>query len=229
MLISLWVAGTIALADPATSSDADKPLREVVYSASYSDTHAQNTTSFYGDQQAEAGDNDHGTIVVDVMQVSQDALGLRVTETWNATGTPHVYTGNVGADCSVNFAADSIQLVTRQIVGYFCRGLGAQHAYAMNEKWVVNGPAQTGIVESYDVTKVDGPNVTIHENRDSNTSTVQAGELSGESTIVYEPSKLAPVSGSSNLRIASGGFATTEEDTILLRFDLTSDSLDSAP
>jgi hypothetical protein len=226
MIAPILVAISLASTDPAATSGAATPLREVVYSASYTDTHTQNTTSFYGNQQAQADDSDRGTIKVDVMETSAEALGLRVTETWNATGTPHVYTGNVGADCSVNFAATTIQLVTRELLGYFCRALGSQHAYSIDEQWTINGPEHTGITESYAVTKVDGQKVTIHESRASNTSTVVAGELSGDSTVVYEPTRLVPVSGSYNLRVASGSFATTEEDTILLHFDRVSDSLD---
>jgi hypothetical protein len=154
---------------------------------------------------------------------------LRVTETWTSTGTPHTYMGNVGADCSINFAPESIQTVSRQLLGYFCHSLGTAHAYTADEQWVVNGPVHTGITETYDVTKVDGPLVTIHESRVSNTSTVSAGELSGDSTIVYKPAALAPISGSYALRIAAGSYATTEEDTILMRFERTSDSLDTSP
>ncbi|HLJ82983.1 MAG TPA: hypothetical protein VKT51_02250 [Candidatus Eremiobacteraceae bacterium] len=219
----------LALVAPAAGTGGASPLREVVFNASYSDTHTQNTTSFYGNQQAQVADSDRGTVRVDVMETSAEALGLRITETWNATGTPRVYLGNIGADCSVNFAPDTIQLVTRELLGYFCRALGTQHSYAADEKWSVNGPAHTGITESYAVTKVDGAKVTIHESRSSNTSTVQAGELSGDSTVVYEPAKLVPVSGSFDLRVASGSFATTEEDTVLLRFDRVSDSLDANP
>lgn len=229
MILPLLLSSAVALADPAQASAAAKPLREVVYSASYSDTHAQNTTSYYGNQQAEAAQSDRGTITVDIMQVAGDMLGLRVTEQWASTGTPHVYTGNVGADCSVNFAPGSIQLVTRNVVGFFCRTLGTQHAYTLDEQWVVNGPAHTGIADSYDITKVDGASVTIHENRVSNTSTVRAGDLSGESNVVYKPSALVATSGSYVLRVAAGSYATTEEDTILMRFDRTSDSLDSSP
>jgi hypothetical protein len=226
MLAQVLLAIALGLVDPAAASGAATPLREVVYTASYSDTHSQNTTSYYGNQQAEAAQSDRGTITVDVMQVAAGTLGLRVTETWNSTGTPHTYTGNVGADCSINFAPESIQMITRQLLGFFCRSLGSAHAYTADEQWVVDGPAHTGLKETYDVTKVDGPKVTIHESRVSNTSTVSAGELSGDSTIVYEPTALAPISGSYDLHIAAGSYATIEEDTILLRFDRVSDSLE---
>jgi hypothetical protein len=229
MLLLLIISGTIALADSASAANADKPLREVVYTASYSDTHAQNTTSYYGNQQAEAARSDRGTIAVDVMQVAAGALGLRVTETWTSTGTPHTYAGNIGADCSINFATGSIQMITRQLLGYFCRSLGTAHAYTLDEQWIVNGPVHTGITETYNVTKVDGPLVTIRESRVSNTSTVSAGELSGDSTVVYKPAALAPLSGTFDLRIAAGSYATTEEDTILMRFERVSDSLDTSP
>jgi hypothetical protein len=229
MLAQFLLAVSVAMADPAAATGAATPLREVVFNASYTDLNTQNVTDYYGNKQYDSHKSDRGTITVDIMEIASEEIGLRVTETWDSTGTPHVYTGNVGTDCSVNFAPNSIQMITRQLLPYFCRGLGTQHAYALGEKWVVNGPPRTGVVESFDVQKVDGPRVTVHENRVSNTSTVEVGDFSGESTVVYEPTKLVPISGAYDLRFAKSEFATIEEDTVTMKFDRTSDTLDPSP
>jgi hypothetical protein len=199
--------------------------REVVYNASYTDTHAQNVTSFYGNQEASVGDGDHGTVTIDVMEASETSLGLKVTETWTATGRPRVFLGNVDADCVAEFPQDSIQLVTRQILHYFCLGLPTAHDFSVGEQWSIPGPDKSGMVDQFNVSAVNGDQATLQEKRFSTTTTVAVGELTGDGTIVYEPSKVIPISGKYNFKVSAGGYAESDEDTITMHFELASDSM----
>src|SRR5215813_3220886 len=98
-MIAFVIAAATATAAPSVAVAADLPLREVVYHVSYTRHERLAGESFGGGVNPVpvvqgADETDEGTVTVDVMAVSADTLGVKLTESWNQRPRPAIFLGN---------------------------------------------------------------------------------------------------------------------------------------
>ena len=204
------------VAAAAVSAAAQHPLREVVYHVSY----VRRTAST-----GAAGVTDHGVVTVDVMAVSNNALGLKVTERWSKNPTALIALGTVQPTGSLTFAPGALSDVTDQLLPYFAPQFVPQRPLLSGVTWSAKD-VRKGLTANtaYAVTAVQGTSVTIAVNQTISLHDATRAQISSNGSVVYEPRLLVPLSGdfTKHLTARVGGAAQTI--TLTLHFARSSDT-----
>ena len=209
MIIALVAAAAIGAATP-------QPLREVVFHVSNS---RQSTTI------AGAGVSDHGTVTVDVMAVSHDSLGLKVTERWTKNPTTLVALGTVLPTGNLVFAPGAMSDVTDQLLPYFAPRFVPQRPLQPGVTWSVKDNRKSlSATTTYSVAAVQGTSVTINVKQIVSVHDSTHSQISSRGSVVYEPRFLVPLSGdfTKHLSVRIGGAQQTV--TLSLHFARASDT-----
>jgi hypothetical protein len=230
-VIAVLIAAVVVAASPtptaAPAALSTTPLREVVYKVSTWERVDDITESFGGGPgAAPPASTDmgmgEGTVTVDVMAKFEDSvLGVKVTEKWESSPSPMHFTGAVAPDGTVEFALNTINPVTVELLPYFATHFAPEGALVSGVHWTVDKESgKTDVETTYTVTEKSDNLVTVHKD-----TTIKAlGSETVDGTIVYDPSLLVPISGQIRVRrteMFSNGQATR---TIDLKFDRQSDT-----
>lgn len=239
MLVEVSAAVALVTTSPAAPGAA--PIREVVYKVSYTRREDLSIEHYGGMVTTPSGriingsapstnsttTGDKGTITVDVMAVTQDALGIRVIERWEGRNYPLTFLGNVSAAGIVNFDPQ-ISETTRHLLPFFGtlftqnRSLDSGAAWSTN----FNGNA-VDVNTTFTVAKLDGPIVQLDETQQINMKSVHGMDTVVTGKIAYKPSLLVPISGNIVSRAARTTASSVDEITTVLNFERISDSRDS--
>jgi hypothetical protein len=240
-MVALIAAVVVAAA--AAPADNSAPLREVIYKVSYThhSTLAQGT---YGGFDAKSDNNsaangsapvsqrsdisDEGTITVDVMAQANNALGIRLSESWRQHPRPQVFQGMVAPDGSVNFGGQPISEASASLLPFFGTQISAgQKTLDVGVKWSVNAdsPAAT-VATTYEVKSIGDTGVTIQENTTIKVKGASGMDSSINGTIVYLAPKLVPLSGKIVRHSSRSGASDTTLDDMIVNFERQSDTLD---
>jgi hypothetical protein len=250
LLTALIVSGT-GSPTPAPSNSsapatvATATLREVVYHVTFTRRMEVSSETYGGSignpvttdvTQAPAfnhanGDaSDNGTVTVDVMQIADDSLGLRVTEHWN-NGTPSgTYLGNVAADGTVNFKDGQLNECTREILEYFGADVMADQPANEGVTWTRIAKGQSADVTTvYTVGAIDGAIANIHEVSTVTTKSVAVLDSLVTVDVQYKPAMLAPISGRVVVHASQSGPSSMVNVTTVDNFQRVSDTRDAGP
>jgi len=231
MLIALATA--VLVAAGATASMALTPLREVVYSATFSRRENRVQEVFGGRRPDPYGANidirsSSGTVTVDVIAVADDGIGVRVTELFDGSGRPQSTNGIILPDGSLDIDQSHLNDVTIALLPFFGRKfMDDPKSMAAGSVWSrhLSGGGYD-ILTNYTVMKIDGQIMTVDEDKTikSTGAMTQTATLSGD--VDYKPGMLAPISGSIVERTASSGLDYNEDVTVTLTFRRLSDTYD---
>ncbi|MDE2573576.1 MAG: hypothetical protein KGM44_13765 [bacterium] len=226
MMIPLVLAVMAGAASPAPTA---KPLREVVFKASYTRREALQV-EHYGAVPPDAfghSTGDDGTITVDVMAVGRNTLGIRLTESWKQAPRTATYLGNVAPEGTVNFGNQPISGCARDLLVFFGPSVTQSQPMAPGVAWTSKLDAKdVSVSTNYTVAKVDGSIVTINETRTIAVHAARGMDSQLGGWVTYKPSKLVPIAGQlTELRQAS---SASGNDTIqsIVNFTRLSDTLD---
>jgi hypothetical protein len=250
LLTALLVSGTgsptpAPMNASAPVNVATSPLREVVYHVTFTRRMEVSSETYGGSvgnpvttdvTQAPAfnhanGDaSDSGTVTVDVMQVADDALGVRVTEHWDK-GTPSgTYLGNVAADGTVNFKDGQLNECTREILEYFGADVMADQPANAGVTWsrIVKGQS-ADVSTVYTVGAIVGAIANIHEVSTVKTKSVAVLDSLVTIDVQYKPTMLAPISGRVLVHASQSGPSSMVNVTTVDNFERVSDTRDTGP
>ena len=221
---SAWLLA--ASSSPSAPAAAGQPLRQVTYNVTQGSRTYSAGEHYEGYSSQTKATADHGTVNVAVLSVVNDVLQVSVTETMNNVGRPATFSGGVLPDGAVNFPADTISDVTRQILEYFGSDIEPKDKTVEGSSWD-SGLNRNGVdlATHYKVTKVDGPLVTLSVNQTIKIA-AQNVSVTLDGTIVMKPSLLVPVSGDLHRtlrRLTITGDTTTVSS---YQFQRVSDTLD---
>jgi hypothetical protein len=209
VIIALVAAAAIGTATP-------QPLREVVYHVSY--TRRSTTTTA-------AAASDHGTVTVDVMAVSHDALGLKVTERWTKNPTALVALGTVLPTGNLVFAPGAMSDVTDQLLPYFAPRFVTQQPMQPGVAWNVKDNRKSlTATTSYSIAAVQGTSVTINVKQIITISDATHSQISSRGSVVYEPHLLVPLSGDFTKHLSVRISGAQQTVTLSLHFARASDT-----
>ncbi len=204
------------VAAAAVNAAAPHPLREVVYHVSY----VRRTTSAAG-----SGVTDHGTVTVDVMAVSNNALGLKVTERWSKNPTSLIALGTVQPTGSLTFAPGALSDVTDQLLQYFAPKFVPQQPLLAGVTWTAKDVQKSlSANTSYSVTAVQGTSVTIAVNQTIAVRDATHAQIASNGSVVYEPRLLVPLSGDFTKHLTARVGGATRSITLTLHFARSSDT-----
>jgi len=224
MIAAIFLAAAVATAAPAASG---APAREVVYKVSTLLRLDDITETFGGGIEAsppasQDSVEDHGTVIVDIMgKLADGDLVVRMSGQWsqrlravpiNAIVTPN---GTVELDPS---ALDDVAL---ELLPYFAIAFAPPGTLDTSTHWTVDlAGEKTSISTQYAITAVKGSTVTIHK-----TQTIKAlGSETVEGTIVYDTTRLAPISGEVKKRLTQSKTNGETTGSLNIRFELVSDT-----
>ncbi|HLJ84005.1 MAG TPA: hypothetical protein VKT51_07545 [Candidatus Eremiobacteraceae bacterium] len=248
VVAALAMSGAAA-APPASAAGGQispaTPLREVVYKVSYT-RRLEVSGETYGGQilnpinnaavQApafnESNNNatDSGTVTVDIMQISDNALGMRVSERWTGSTPSGTYLGNVASDGSVNFNNGQMNECTRSILEYFGTDVMAGQPANSGVAWSRAAKGQAAdVVTTYSVGDIVGAIANIHELSTVTSKSVAAIDTTITTDVQYKPAVLVPVSGKVVLHARSSGASSVTNVTTVANFQRVSDSRDPSP
>jgi len=231
MLIGLAAALMLAAASPSPGA----PLREVVYSASFS-RHANRVQEVFGgrrpDPYGSAIDvqTDQGTITIDILAVADDGIAVRITELFGNAGRPRTTTGVVLPDGSLNIDTEHVNDATVELLPFFGASfIDATQSLDPGAQWIrqLSGGG-VEIRTTYTVSGVDGPIVTLDERRTITYTTARGNDVTVSGDVKYKPHVLAPISGTFVERTADSGPDYNEDITVNLQFRRISDTNDPA-
>ncbi len=157
--------------------------------------------SYGGLSQGQAGQADHGTVVVDVIAIQDKNLGVEVTETMWRGGGPFTFKGIISPEGIVTFPAESISEVSRELLPYFATDLippGADLTPGSGWKSVLDTRAPSGrsaaLHDQYTVTKVEGDLLTVRKVENAS-FTGGGATTTSDGTVVLKPALLVPIRG----------------------------------
>jgi hypothetical protein len=204
------------VAAAAINAAAQHPIREVIYHVSY----IRRTASVAG-----AGVTDHGTVTVDVMAVSNNALGLKVTERWSKNPASLVALGTVQPTGSLTFAPGALSDVTDQLLPYFAPLFVPQRPLLTGVTWNAKD-VRKGLTAntSYAVTAVQGTSVIIGVNQSLTVLDTTHVQIASTGSVVYEPRLLVPLSGDFTKHLTAKVGGATRSITLTLHFARSSDT-----
>ena len=204
------------VAAAAVNAAAQHPIREVIYHVSY----IRHTANIAG-----AGVTDHGTVTVDVMAVSNNALGLKVTERWSKNPTSLVALGTVQPTGSLTFAPGALSDVTDQLLPYFAPLFVPQRPLLTGVTWNARD-VKKGLTAntSYAVTAVQGTSVIIGVNQTLTVLDATHAQISSNGSVVYEPRLLVPLTGDFTKHLTAKVGGATRSITLTLHFARSSDT-----
>ena len=224
-----------------TSASSTTPIREVVYKVTFTrKLNVQNET--YGGSMsnnesqttaspafAEAGSDasDSGTVTIDVMQATNAALGIRVTERWNGSTPSATYLGNVTADGAVNFNGSQMNECTSAILEYFGPAVMDGQPANSGVSWerVAKG-ANADVDTVYSVGTIDGPVANIHEQSTVKSKTISLTDTVVTTDVKYKPATLVPVSGQLVMHASRSSASSVTDISTIAHFDRVSDTYD---
>jgi hypothetical protein len=222
------------------------PLREVVYKVSFT-RRVQVSGETYGGQiqnpinssqavqapafnESNSDATDSGTVTVDIMQISDNALGVRVSELWTGSTPSGTYLGNVASDGSVNFSNAQINECTRAILEYFGTDVMAGQQPNTGVAWSRTAKGQAAdVTTTYSVGAIIGAIANIHELSTVSSKSVAMIDTSVTTDVQYKPAVLVPVSGKIVLHARTSGASSVTNVTTVGNFERVSDSRDSSP
>ena len=208
MIIALVAAAAIGAATP-------QPLREVAYNVSYT----RRTIS------SGAVLTDHGTVTVDVMAISNNSLGLKVTERWNKSPTALVALGTVLPTGNIVFAPGALNDVTYQLLPYFAPHFVPDRPLAPGVAWTVKDDRKSLTAKtSYSVATVQGTSVTIDAKQSLSLHDATHSQITSSGSVVYEPRLLVPLSGDFTKRLSLKIGGTPQAVSLALHFARSSDT-----
>jgi hypothetical protein len=229
----------------APASVASVPLREVVYHVTFTRRMEVSGETYGGSvgnpvntdvTQAPAfnhanGDAaDSGTVTVDVMQVADDALGVRVTERWDHATPSGTYFGNVAADGTVNFKDGQLNECTREILEYFGADVMAGQPANAGVAWSRTVKGQSADVNTvYTVSTIDGAIANIHEMSTVKSKSVAVLDSLVTVDVQYKPVMLAPISGRVVVHASQSDPSSMVNVTTVDNFQRISDTRDAGP
>ena len=209
MIIALVAAAAIGAAAP-------QPLREVVYHVSYT----RRSTTIAG-----AGVSDHGTVIVDVMAVSHDELGLKVTERWTKNPTALIALGTVLPTGNLIFAPGALSDVTDLLLPYFAPKFAPDRPLLPGVSWNVKDARKSlSATTTYSVTGVQGTSVTIDVRQVVSVHDATHTQISSRGSVVYEPRLLVPLSGDFTKHLSVRISGALQTVTLTLHFARASDT-----
>ena len=248
-IAALAVSGA-ASASPAPAGGSQispvTPLREVVYKVSFT-RRLETSGETYGGQiqnpinnsvavQAPAFNEsnndatDSGTVTVDIMEIGDNALGMRVSERWTGSTPSGTYLGNVASDGSVNFSNGQMNECTRSILEYFGTDVMAGQPANTGVAWSRTAKGQAAdVVTTYSVGDIVGAIANIHELSTVSSKSVAAIDTTITTDVQYKPAVLVPVSGKVVLHARSSGASSVTNVTTIANFQRISDTRDSSP
>jgi hypothetical protein len=250
-IIAALAASGGASASPASAAGggqitAATPLREVVYKVSYTRRLQVSNETFGGQvqnvqltQSAQAPpfnesnneQTDSGTVTIDIMQIGDDALGMRVSERWTGSTPSGTYLGNVASDGSVNFRdAGQMNECTRSILEYFGTDVMAGQPANTGVAWSRTATGQgADVTTTYSVGDIIGAIASIHEQSTVSSKSVAAIDTSVTTDVQYKPAVLVPVSGKVVLHARQSGASSVTNISTVANFERISDTRDSSP
>jgi hypothetical protein len=209
VIIALVAAAAIGAATP-------QPLREVVYHVSYT----RHSTTISG-----AGVSDHGVVTVDIMAVSHDALGLKVSERWTKNPAALVALGTVQPTGNLVFAPGAMSDVTDQLLPYFAPRFVPQRPLQPGVTWNVKDQRKSlSATTTYSVTALQGTSVTINVKQVVNVHDATNSQISSRGSVVYEPRLLVPLSGDFTKHLSVRISGALQTVTLSLHFARASDT-----
>jgi len=241
---AIAVAASAATAAPAAPADSAAPLREVVYKVSY--THHQSiTTGTYGGYAAGADNvgganggapvsqradiSDEGTITVDVMAEANNALGIKLTESWRQHPRAQIFQGEVAPDGSVNFGGQPISEASLELLPFFGPLVSNGQTLDVGVKWTTNADSPAGSMSTnYVIKSIDDNGVTIQETKTIKVKGAVGMDSTINGSVVYFAPKLVPISGKIVRHSSKSGASDSNTDEMIINFDRTSDTLDPA-
>jgi hypothetical protein len=251
--VAIVAALAISGAAPASPTPAGAgqvtpvtPLREVVYKVSFT-RRVQVSGETFGGQiqnpidssqavQAPAFNEsnndatDSGTVTVDIMQIGDNALGIRVSESWVGSTPSGTYLGNVASDGSVNFSNSQMNECSRAILEYFGTDVMAGQPANTGVAWVRTAKGQIAdVTTTYSVGAIDGAIANVHEQSTVSSKSVATIDTTVTTDVQYKPAVLAPVSGKVVLHARSSGASSVTNVTTVGNFERLSDTRDSSP
>ena len=234
-------ASSNAQANTVAAVTASTPLREVVYKVSFtrklnvsnetyggSISNNENVSTAAPPFAEAAGDaTDSGTVTIDVMQVADNALGVRVTEQWTGSTTSATYLGNVASDGSVNFSGGQLNECTHAILEYFGSDVMAGEAANVGAAWTRTAQGQdASVTTNYSVGEIDGAIAKIHEQSTQKSKSIALMDTVVTEDIQYKPATLVPVSGMIVMHASRSSASSVTNVTEVGHFDRISDSRD---
>ncbi len=240
----VFLLAAVAVATSAAPADNAAPLREVVYKVSYTHHQSLNLGTYGG--YSSGADNvgganggppvsqradisDEGTITVDVMAEANNALGIKLTESWRQHPRAQIFQGEVAPDGSLNFGAQSISEASLELLPFFGPLVSNGQTLVVGVKWTVNADSPAGsMTTNYVSTSIEDDGVTIEETKTIKVKGAVGMDSSITGTVVYLAPKLVPISGKIVRRSSKGGASDSNTDDMIINFDRTSDTLDPA-
>ena len=242
-LIALALAAAAAAPAAASGGAASAPLREVVYKVTFTrmleisnETYGgqiQNTQLTQAAQappfaQANSNAGDTGTVTVDIMQVANDVLGIRVFEKWNGSTPSAMYQGNVGSDGSVNFTNGQMNECTRAILEYMGADVMDGQAANSGVGWTRTERGQAAdITTTYAVGDIVGAIANIHEQTTVTSKSVALIDSTTTTDVQYKPAMLVAVSGKLVMHASRSSASSVTRVTTIGHFERVSDTRDS--
>ena len=226
---------------PATVAAAG-PLREVVYRVTFTRRLEVSGETYGGSvgnpvnndvlqapafSHANGDATDSGTVTVDVMQVSDDALGIRVTEHWDNATPSGTYLGNVAPDGTVNFRDGQLNECSREILEYFGSDVMADQPANAGVAWSRTVRGQSADVNTvYAVGAIVGAIANIHEVSTTKSKSVTVLDSVATVDVQYKPAMLVPISGRVTVHASQSGPSSVMNITTVDNFQRVSDTRD---
>jgi len=244
MVFLLAAAAVAASAATAAPADNAAPLREVVYKVSYTHHQSLNIGTYGG--YASGADNvgganggapvsqradvsDEGTITVDVMAEANNALGIKLTESWRQHPRAQIFQGEIAPDGSLNFGSQPISEASIELLPFFGPLVTSGNTLDVGVKWTANAdnPA-VAVTSNYEVKSIDADGVTIQETKTIKVKGTVGMDSTISGSVVYLAPKLVPISGKIVRHSSKEGASDSNTDEMIIDFSRTSDTLDPA-
>lgn len=204
------------VAAAAVNAAAQHPLREVIYHVSA----VRRTTTAAG-----GSVSDHGTVTVDVMAVSNNALGLKVTERWSKNPTSLIALGTVEPKGNLVFAPGALSDVTDQLLPYFAPLFVPQQPLLVGVTWSAKDDRKDLTANTvYAVTSVQGTSVVVGVKQTLTVRDATHAQITSNGSVVYEPRLLVPLSGDFTKHLTARVGGATHSVTLTLHFARSSDT-----
>jgi hypothetical protein len=250
IVTALAISSAAASASPPPAGGSQitpvTPLREVVYKVSFTRRLEVASETFGGQVQnvqltaaaqapafneSKDASTDSGTVTVDIMEVGDLALGIRVAERWTGSTPSGTYLGNVASDGSLNFNdGGQMNECTRAILEYFGTEVMAGQPANTGVAWSRTAKGQgADVTTTYSVGDIVGAIANIHEESTVSSKSVAAIDTRVTTDVQYKPAVLAPVSGKIILHARQSGTSSVTNVTTVANFERVSDTRDSSP
>jgi len=235
MLLAFAIAVAGAAPSPSVVADAAKPLRTVVFHASYNRREELTIGHFSGGMGSGPGGQttstgDTGTITVDIYNVINGTVVAVVTERWNSQSSPKISKGAINEDGSLIGFPPEISAVTRALLPFFGTKFSppGTDLGQVGATWRSDAsPPDYSLDTSFTVKSITGELVTLAESLTATSKSPNAPDTTMTGTVAYKPKVLAPVSGDFRMRATKSDATSTDEINTDIHFARASDTIDS--